>query len=192
MDDETPPEPWRDERNAPTSPDKRQLSVEWMTNYSRHQMNDGSSDDPYSDIMPADLSANRLVNRKEAKRIPPRLLHHNNLSLLRSFMTPTSQIKHRMHTRLGARDHRKVSKLIKRARAMGLVPYTGPFTTEQTGWIHAPDIDKKRDWEEELERRGLVVQEPDKGEPLFKEVDEMLSMEAEELKELFREKEESR
>jgi hypothetical protein len=72
-------------------------------------------------------------------------------------MTPTGQIRNRVQTRLGARDQRRVAKLVKRARALGLVPYTGQFKAEQHGWIHAKDMDEERDWEKELQKRGLVI-----------------------------------
>ncbi|ACI65625.1 predicted protein, partial [Phaeodactylum tricornutum CCAP 1055/1] len=50
-------------------------------------------------------------------------LHHNNIPLLKSFLTPTGQIRNRVQTRLGARDQRRVTKLIKRARCLGLMPF---------------------------------------------------------------------
>ncbi|OEU10576.1 hypothetical protein FRACYDRAFT_145650, partial [Fragilariopsis cylindrus CCMP1102] len=49
-------------------------------------------------------------------------LHHNNLALLRRYITPSGQIMNRVQSRLGAKDQRKISKLIKRARHLGLIP----------------------------------------------------------------------
>ena len=71
---------------------------------------------------------------------------------------------------------------------MGLLPYTGQFSTERHGWIHAPDIHEKRDWEEELEKRGLVVQKPEPTSTVFPEADELMSMSVEELEKMNSEK----
>jgi ribosomal protein S18 len=138
-------------------PDELGLSMKWLTARAQRQMDDSVDDNPYSDLVPGDLSPSRLVNRKHAKQIPSTLLHHNNVELLQRFMTPTGQIRNRVQTRLGARDQRRVAKLVKRARALGLVPYTGQFKAEQHGWIHAKDMDEERDWEKELQKRGLVI-----------------------------------
>ena len=120
-------------------------------------MDDTIEDDPFSEILPSDLSPAKLVNRRKVKPIPRRLLHHNNLALLRRYITPAGQIMNRVQSRLGAKDQRKVSRLIRRARAMGLIPTTGQFAIEQHGNIHEDDIHEDKDWEQELERRGLVV-----------------------------------
>jgi ribosomal protein S18 len=138
-------------------PDELGLSMKWLTARAQRQMDDSVDDNPYSDLVPGDLSPSRLVNRKHAKQIPSTQLHHNNVELLQRFMTPTGQIRNRVQTRLGARDQRRVAKLVKRARALGLVPYTGQFKAEQHGWIHAKDMDEERDWEKELQKRGLVI-----------------------------------
>lgn len=132
-------------------------AIQWRTEQAQRQMDDILDDNPYADIMPQDLSTSPLVNRKQAKSLPRELLSYNNVSLLQSFMTETGQIKSRVQTRLGARDQRKIARLVKRSRALGLVPYQGPFRVEQHGWIHDPTLAKKRPWEEELERRGLVI-----------------------------------
>lgn len=142
----------------PDDVDDARLSLKWLTQRAQRQMDDLALDDnPYSDLMPGDLSPVRLVNRKRAKPIPRQLLHHNNVELLKYFLTPTGQIQNRVKTRLGARDQRKISKLIKRARAIGLIPHVGQFKVEQHGWIHAKDIHQDRDWEKELVQRGLVI-----------------------------------
>lgn len=137
--------------------DDTDWAIQWRTEQAQRQMDDFLDDNPYADIMPQDLSKSALVNRKKAKPLPRELLSHNNVSLLQSFMTETGQIKSRVQTRLGARDQRKVAKLVKRARALGLVPYQGPFRVEQHGWIHDPTLQKKRPWEVEMERRGLTL-----------------------------------
>ena len=63
----------------------------------------------------------------------------------------------RVQSRLGAKDQRKIAKMIKRARHLGLLPMAGQFVVEAHGSIHEKDIDKDKQWEEELVRRGLVV-----------------------------------
>jgi ribosomal protein S18 len=144
------------------SPDDARLSMQWLTQRAQRQMDDLAMDDnPYSDLMPGDLSPTRLVNRKRAKLIPRELLHHNNVELLQYFMSPTGQIRNRIQTRLGAKDQRKVAKLIKRARALGLVPHVGQFKVEKHGWIHAEDIHEDRPWEKKLAERGLVIRRQD-------------------------------
>jgi len=143
---------------AEEDPDHRELSLKWLTARAQRQLDESIDDNPYSDLMPGDLSPSRLVNRKNAKQIPRELLHHNNVELLHHFISPTGLIRHRAQTRLGARDQRKVAKLIKRARNMGLVPYAGQFKAENHGWKHAPDIHEEREWERQMVQRGLVVQ----------------------------------
>mmetsp|Transcript_1194 Transcript_1194/g.1561 ORF Transcript_1194/g.1561 Transcript_1194/m.1561 type:complete len:409 (+) Transcript_1194:133-1359(+) len=138
--------------------DEVELSNKWLTSLAQRQMDsDALEDNPYTDLLPGDLTVSRFVSRKKAKQIPTELLHQNNIPLLKSFLTPTSQIKHRMHTRLGARDQRKISKLIRRARCMGLIPFYGQFTSEQHGWVHNEDMDTEREWEKQLKERGLVI-----------------------------------
>ena len=105
--------------------------------------------------MPSDLNPARKVNRKKAKPIPKELLHHNNLSLLRRYMTPGGQIMNRVQTRLCAKDQRKISKLIKRARCLGF-PHVGQWKFEDHGNIKEHDIHEDRDWEKMLVERGLV------------------------------------
>jgi ribosomal protein S18 len=138
-------------------PENLDLSLKWLTARAQRQTDDSLDDNPYSDLMPGDLSPNRVVNRKHAKQIPVKLLHHNNLALLQNYISPTGQIRNRVQTRLGARDQRRVARLIKRSRALGLIPYLGQFKAEQHGWVHAPDIHKDRKWENQLEQRGLVI-----------------------------------
>jgi hypothetical protein len=58
---------------------------------------------------------------------------------------------------LGAKDQRKVAKLIKRARHLGLIPHMGQWKFEDHGFFHDKTLEdeEKRDWEIELEKRGL-------------------------------------
>jgi len=114
--------------------------------------------------MPDDLSPSRVVNRRRAKQIPMKLLHHNNVGLLKHYISETGQIRNRVQTRLGARDQRRIARLVKRARSLGLIPYLGQFKVEDHGWVHAPDIHKERKWEQRLAERGLQIQRKTKSE----------------------------
>ena len=125
----------------------------WLTARAQRQLYDDDADAEH--MTPSDLSPTRLVNRKRARPMPRSLLHHNHVPLLWRFCTPTGQIQSRVQTRLGARDQRKVAKLIKRARALGLLPYVGQCVVENHGVLY--DTKQKKPWEEELERRGLVL-----------------------------------
>lgn len=94
---------------------------------------------------------NKKVNRKNAVNLPKEELHHNNLNLLRRYITPAGQIKNRVQSQLSAKDQRKVAKMIKRARALGLIPFVGAFKVRDNGDIHAPDIDEPKEWELSLQ-----------------------------------------
>ena len=139
-------------------PDNVDLSLKWLTARAQRQMDESLDDNPYSDLMPGDLSPSPVVNRKRAKLIPHNQLYFNNLALLQHFISPTGQIMNRTQTRLGARDQRRVARLIKRGRALGVLPYVGQFKVENHGWLHSKDIHKERQWERALRQRGLVVQ----------------------------------
>ena len=136
------------------------LDMTWLTSAARAEVEGPSADDimddPFVDLMPSDLNPARKVNRKRAKPLPKELLHHNNLSLLRRFVTPGGQIMNRVRSRLGAKDQRKIAKLIKRARHLGLIPHLGQWKLEDHGNIHAKDIQMEKDWEKELVDRGLL------------------------------------
>lgn len=158
-EDDIPVEPTGDRKPVLDGyADNEYLNEKWMSSRAARFMDDTKEDDPFSDLLPSDLSPSRLVNRRNAKKIPRELLHHNNLALLRRYITPTGQIMNRVQSRLGAKDQRKVAKLIKRARALGLLPTAGQFAIEAHGNIHEEDIQKDRDWEKEMKRRGLVLQ----------------------------------
>ena len=143
--------------SSQTDPD---LDLTWLTSAARAEVEGPSADDimndPFIDLMPSDLNPARKVNRKRAKPLPKELLHHNNLSLLRRFVTPGGQIMNRVRSRLGAKDQRKIAKLIKRARHLGLIPHLGQWKLEDHGNIHAKDIRMEKDWEKELVDRGLL------------------------------------
>ena len=150
----------RAEREDYLFSDEVELANKWTTTLAQRQMESDIVDEenPYSDLSPGDLTMSRFVSRKKARPIPKELLHHNNVPLLKTFLTPTAQIKHRSQTRLGAKDQRKIAKLIKRSRHLGLMPYYGQFTTEQHGWIHDESLDEEREWEKDLKARGLVIE----------------------------------
>jgi len=122
--------------------------------------------DPFADLLPSDFNPTRKVNRKHAKLLPTPLLHHNNLSLLRRYTTPGGKIMNRVQSRLGAKDQRKIAKLVKRARHLGLIPHIGQWKFEDHGNLQERGLTQaendnvggaegKRDWEVELEQRGL-------------------------------------
>jgi small subunit ribosomal protein S18 len=127
----------------------------------------GEVDDPFADLLPSDLNPARKVNRRNAHPIPRRLVHHNNLSLLRRYTTPGGKIMNRVQSRLGAKDQRKVATIVKRARHLGLIPHIGQWKFEDHGTVARgntggggkEDMDGStsgvKDWEVELEKRGL-------------------------------------
>jgi small subunit ribosomal protein S18 len=141
-----------------------------------------SGDDPFADLLPHDLNPTRKVNRRLAHTLPKRLLHHNNLSLLRRYATPGGKIMNRVQSRLGAKDQRKIAKLVKRARHMGLIPHIGQWKYEDHGNVQELKVNfgipwaqqhtstndddddnnaiMKKDWEIELEERGLWPLQP--------------------------------
>jgi ribosomal protein S18 len=141
-------------------PDDLRLSTRWLNQRAQRQMDESISDDPFADLIPGDLAPTRLVNRKRAKLLPLRVLHHNNIQLIRSFLTPMGQIKSRVQTRLGARDQRRVARVIKRARCLGLIPHLGQVKEEHHGWHHAKDIRIERPWEKQLKLQGLELPNP--------------------------------
>ena len=72
----------------------------------------------------------------------------------------------RVQSRLGAKDQRKIAKLVKRARHLGLIPHLGQWKYEDHGNLYEDGLQEsvstdesndegKRDWEIELEKRGL-------------------------------------
>ena len=131
-------------------------NLKWLTAGAQREMQDPPALHPVFDMMPSDLSPSTLVNRNKAKFIPRSLLSHLNISFLRRYITPAGQIMARSLTRLGAKDQRKIAKLIKRARQIGLIPHYGRWKVEDHGNIYEKDIHVDRDWEQELVRRGLV------------------------------------
>lgn len=151
-----------DETDA--DPDNPDLSLKWLTSRAKWEVSKRyGAETPFDDLHARDLNVSRIVNRKRAKVLPTEILHHNNLALLRRYISPAGQIKHRVRTRLGARDQRRVARLIKRARKLGLIPHSGQFVVESHGSIYEKDIHEMKPWEKELERRGLVMK-PVEGE----------------------------
>ena len=154
-DDDVPvtSSPYRESTYQNPDPD---LDLRWSTSGSQREMESGKADDPFADLMPHDLRPTRLVNRKKAKQIPTELMHHNNVALLRRYVTPGGQIMNRVQSRLGAKDQRKIANLIKQARSMGLIPTIGQWKVENHGSIYDEDIFLNRKWETEIETRGLL------------------------------------
>uniref|UniRef100_A0A7S3PVQ7 Ribosomal protein S18 n=1 Tax=Chaetoceros debilis TaxID=122233 RepID=A0A7S3PVQ7_9STRA len=140
--------------------DNPDLDLSWMHFASQRKLADEDKDDmedPFSHLMPSDFNPATKVNRRRAKPVPKELLHHNNLSLLRRYVTPGGQIMNRAQTRLGAKDQRKVAKLIKRARALGIIPVIGQWKIEDHGNIRDPSLMEDKEWEKRLIERGLVT-----------------------------------
>jgi ribosomal protein S18 len=137
------------------------LDFEWMTAAAQRTMANTDMDvedldDPFSNLMPSDLNPAKKVNRRRARPIPKELLQHNNLSLLRRYVTPGGQIMNRVQSRLGAKDQRKIAKLVKRARHLGLIPVIGQWKFEDHGNVKDPSIFEDTEWEKRLMERGLV------------------------------------
>ena len=135
--------------------------LEWMTAPAQRAMSGDIEDDPFANLHPSDLNPARKVNRRRAKLLPKHILHHNNLALLRRYITPGGQIMNRTQSRLGAKDQRKIAKLIKRARNLGLIPHLGQWMAEDTGNVRHPDLMEERDWEKRLIERGFVERKSD-------------------------------
>ena len=135
------------------------LDLEWTTLNAQRSMGDIDEEDledPFANLMPSDLNPAKKVNRKRAKLLPKELLHHNNLALLRRYVTPGGQIMNRVQSRLGAKDQRKIAKLVKRARHLGLIPVLGQWKVEDHGNLKEEDLLENRAWEDELLDRGLI------------------------------------
>lgn len=132
-------------------------NLEWMTAPAQRSMDgmDEGTYDPFADLLPSDLNPSRKVNRKNAKSPPSKIMYHCNLSLLRRYVTPGGQIMNRAQSRLGAKDQRKIARMIKRARHLGLIPHVGQWRVEDHGDVKEKDIHKDRPWEKELKKRGL-------------------------------------
>ncbi len=142
-----------------TDEDNPDLDLEWISAGAQRSMTDVDTEDledPFANLMPSDLNPAKKVNRRRAKPIPKELLHQNNLSLLRRYVTPGGQIMNRLQSRLGAKDQRKIAKLVKRARNLGLIPVIGQWKFEDHGNIKDPSIYEDTDWEKRLLERGLV------------------------------------
>ena len=107
-------------------------------------------------LMPPELTRAKKLNREVATPLPKNVLHHNNLDLLRRYVTPGGQIKNRVQSRLGAKDQRKIAKIVKRARAIGLIPYVGQWKVKDDGDLFDPTLNSKKDWELVFERAGLL------------------------------------
>ncbi|ORZ34815.1 hypothetical protein BCR44DRAFT_33648 [Catenaria anguillulae PL171] len=58
------------------------------------------------------------------------LASYKDVTLLSNFVTETGMLMHRKHTKLSAKNQRKLTKAVKRARAMGLMPHTYRMETQ--------------------------------------------------------------
>jgi len=76
-------------------------------------------------LTPDDVAKPRNLNRNDAKKIPEGELRYTNLSMLREYVSDSGTILPRRLTGISAKDQRKISKMIKKARVMGLIPHVG-------------------------------------------------------------------
>ncbi|GMH81731.1 hypothetical protein TL16_g09026 [Triparma laevis f. inornata] len=86
----------------------------------------------YRDSPPAQVMEKpRFRNRKEARTLDQNEFRYTNLKFLRQFVSESGAILGRRITGISAKDQRKISKLIKRARSVGLIPTTGGWSVEE-------------------------------------------------------------
>jgi ribosomal protein S18 len=122
----------------------------------------GAGTREHSEFMPLELiqGPNAKLNRRQATLLPTHLRHHNNMALLRKYMTPGGQIVPRTQTRLGAKDQSKVATLIKGTRSMGLIPTIGQWRVHDHGnlLMTGAELDghSKTEWETVFEKVGLI------------------------------------
>jgi len=147
-------QPTEEDVSAPSSNPWAAENLAWVAH-------DVRSDEEAVEFMPPELLQAQKLNRRQATPIPTYLLSVNNLALLRTYMTPAGQIMPRTRTRLGAKDQRKIAKLIKRARAMGLVPTIGQWRVHDHGNVLDPTLDQPNEWELVLEKAGLMGLQPE-------------------------------
>jgi ribosomal protein S18 len=148
--DQNPSNPWAAENLAWVAQDVNEGVQE-----------SGAGTGEHLEFMPPELiqGPNTKLNRRQATLLPTHLRHHNNLALLRKYMTPGGQIMPRSQTRLGAKDQRKVATLIKRARSMGLIPTIGQWKVHDHGNLLLTDAEldnSKTEWETVFEKAGLI------------------------------------
>ena len=78
-------------------------------------------------IFPRVVSHVQLISRKDSKLILPTTLFfvvsYKNINLLRQYIGITGKIFPRRITRLTSKEHRAVSKSIRQARRVGLLPF---------------------------------------------------------------------
>lgn len=97
--------------------------------YSSNEL-DYTNQSPNTSFLPTptdkmNYSSNKILSRKHAQPLPAGTIHFMNLPLLRRFVTDNGSIKSRVHTGLNGKDQRKVARAIKRARAVGIIPFVG-------------------------------------------------------------------
>jgi ribosomal protein S18 len=96
--------------------------------YSSSDMNWMEAQPRHLELTPDERRANKgtgLKNRREAIPLDPQDMRYTNLPFLRQFVSDNGSILHRKDTGISAKDQRKVAKFIKRARALGLIPFDG-------------------------------------------------------------------
>ena len=89
----------------------------------------------FSDVPPTPTEYRNpgFKNRKDARKIDASELRHTNLAFLQQFVGGNGAILSRRVTGLSAKDQRKVAKLVKRARHIGLIPHVGGWRVVESG-----------------------------------------------------------
>eukprot|EP01027_Heterolobosea_sp_BB2_P023252 GEZU01034428.1.p1 GENE.GEZU01034428.1~~GEZU01034428.1.p1 ORF type:complete len:442 (+),score=121.89 GEZU01034428.1:84-1409(+) len=112
-----------------------------------------------------------IFRRKPENPLPPqadKLIDYRNLHFLRNFISPGGQILNPRYTGVRQKTQRKIAKHIKRARFLGLIPFTGhPFHEEgsalpQSLQYNGPDSIPH------FMGETLGAKEPDEGVPIDK------------------------
>ncbi|ORY53093.1 ribosomal protein S18 [Rhizoclosmatium globosum] len=83
---------------------------------------------PYQTYDPTELNQQNAAFYQKAKAKEPKVDIFENVRLLSHFVTEMGHIKPRTETGLGIVNQKRLSKAIKRAQAMGLMPYTYKLT----------------------------------------------------------------
>ena len=67
----------------------------------------------------------RSFVKNQSISINPSEIKYTNLKLLQKYITEQGKILPRRITRLSAKDHRSLTRAVKQARILGLLPFLG-------------------------------------------------------------------
>ncbi|GMI22076.1 hypothetical protein TeGR_g11035, partial [Tetraparma gracilis] len=76
-------------------------------------------------VTPDDVAPPRNLSRAAARKIDQAELRYTNLPLLREHVSDAGTILPRRITGVSAKDQRKIQRMVKQARNMGLIPHVG-------------------------------------------------------------------